>query len=293
MTEAMEKQMAGFAEVASAAGATETIHSTEMTCNEYLLQHFQQSDSRLYPPGHRTFDEVVPVYQYLFHECIIMHGSMGYAPEPYHLPIRNAYNGVMGEITGGVMTGDGSLLGKDTINWAEWEPKVGDDRDSLEMIRAVTAMRRGPGRDFLVYGRMQRPAVIDGIPTIQWDFDGKHHAIPAVFHAAWTAPDGRFAVALSNWTNGARQVQLAEPRLGATYLLHTSARGARNADIRQAGRSIKIELAPLSIAVVAGTQFFDGRAENTRTLTGISTAYRRLSDISSARLEFAFGGSPS
>jgi hypothetical protein len=38
---------------------------------------------------------------------------------------------------------------------------VGSQADSLEMIRTATAMRRGAGRDHLVFGRMQRTAAVD------------------------------------------------------------------------------------------------------------------------------------
>ena len=252
MIRAMEKQMSDFEDVASAAGETEVIHSTEMACNEYCLQLFQQSDSRLWPPGHRSADNVVPVYQYLFHECIIMHGGMGFAPEPYHLQIRNAYNGVMGEIAGGVMTGDGSLLDKDTSNWANWEPRVGNDDDALDMIRAVTALRRGEGRDYLVYGRMLRPAHIDGIGTVEWDFEGRHNTIPAVFNSSWMSPDRRCAVVLANWTKEGQKLRIRDSRLGGEISTHTSAREITNETISLDGEWADVDLPPLSIALLEG-----------------------------------------
>ncbi len=157
-------------------------------------------------------DDFVPLYQFLFHECIVIQGMMGTAPEPYHLPIRNAANCVFGEIPGGVMIGDGTLLNKDTSNWAPWEPKVGSDDDAVEMIRTVTALRRGPGKDFLVFGRMLRPAALEGIPTIEWT-QANAHRIPAVFHSAWQAPDGRVGVVLANWTSQDQAVSVTDPRL--------------------------------------------------------------------------------
>jgi hypothetical protein len=177
------------------------------------------------------FGEVVPLYQFLFHECIVLHGMMSPAPEPYHLEIANAANGVLGEIPGGVLTGKGTLLDKDTYNWALWEPTVGDPDRGLEMIRSVTAMRRGPGRDYLVLGRMQKPGIVEGISVIEWKHDGKAHAIPAVFHAAWEALDGRFAVVLANWTDKPSRVRLRDARLGS-----------------EDGR--KVTVAPLSLVMV-------------------------------------------
>jgi hypothetical protein len=35
-----------------------------------------------------------------------------------------------------------------------------------------------------------------------------------LFHSAWQAPDGRFAVVLANWTAQAQKAVIREPRLG-------------------------------------------------------------------------------
>ena len=76
-------------------------------------------------------------------------------------------------------------------NWAPWLPHVEDSANAFKIIRAVTALRRGPAKDFLVYGRMLRPARVNGILMIEWKSNGRNHRIPAVFHSAWQAPDGR------------------------------------------------------------------------------------------------------
>jgi hypothetical protein len=60
---------------------------------------------------------------------------MGWAPEPYHMQIKNAANCVWGAIPEGVLTGDGTFLNKDTPHFAPWDPKVGSNEDALEMIR--------------------------------------------------------------------------------------------------------------------------------------------------------------
>ncbi len=129
MARAMEESVTGFRRAAERAGEPGAIQSVEMCCNEYNLQLFQQSDSRVRPPGHQVAPgDVIPLYQFLFHECIVMHGMMSPGPEPYHVQIANAANGVMGEIPGGVLTGSGTLLDKDTYNWAPWEPRRGDPK---------------------------------------------------------------------------------------------------------------------------------------------------------------------
>ena len=66
------------------------IHSTEGPCNDTCLPFFQQSDVRVIPPGHVSNYNFLPLYHYLYHECIVIQGGMGMGPEPYHLPTRNA-----------------------------------------------------------------------------------------------------------------------------------------------------------------------------------------------------------
>jgi hypothetical protein len=175
---------------------------------------------------------------------------MGFAPEPYHLQIRNANNGVLGEIPGGVLTGDGTLLDKDTDNWADWEPKVGSDFEALEMIRVVTAMRRGAGRPYLVYGRMQSPARVSRIKTIRWKLNGESHAIPAVFHAAWQGPDERFAIALANWTGQPQDITLHDRRLGQQVTVTKVAKKQSNQRAATARGSLPVKLPPLSMVLV-------------------------------------------
>ena len=85
------------------------------------------------------------------------------------------------------------------MNWAPWEPMVGSDDDAVEMIRTVTALRRGPGKDFLVFGRMLRPAAVAGIQTIEWTHGKRTHRIPTVFHTA---------LASARWPRGGRAGEL-------------------------------------------------------------------------------------
>jgi hypothetical protein len=265
MASAMEELVARFRRAALEAGLPEAIQSVEMCCNEYALQLFQQSDSRVRPPGHAVeTGDVVPLYQFLFHECIVMHGMMSPGPEPWHLEISNAANGVLGEIPGGVLTGSGTLLDKDTYNWAPWEPKVGDPDRGLDMIRGVTAMRRGPGKDFLVYGRMQRPAHVNGIPTETWSWEGKPRAIPAVFHAAWEAQDGRYAVALANWSRRSHRIAIEEPRLGGEVIVHTAGHDISSLRRRCSRGRLAVKVPPLSMVLVEAAPVSAPRAAASR-----------------------------
>jgi hypothetical protein len=210
MNQVMAKKIAEFREIASQAGEAGLIHSAEAGVNEYCLQLFQEADVRVFPPGWEN--NVIPLYQYLFHECLVLNGMMSAGQEPYHIEISAAINGVLGGIPGGVLKGNGALMDKDTINWAPWEPSVGDEQSGFAVLRTVTALRRGPGKEFLVFGRMLRPANVIGIYMMRWEWGGRKNHVPSVFHSAWQAPDGRVGIVLINWTGNTRRVIISDAR---------------------------------------------------------------------------------
>ena len=251
MAASMAQFMADLQHISSEMDEPGVVHSAESGLNETCLAWFQETELRTYPPNYGV--DTIPLYQFLFHECVILQGMMGNAPEPYHLVIRNAVNGVLGGIPGGVLTGDGTLLDKDTNNWAPWEPKVENSKNAFEMIRAVTALRRGPGRDYLVYGRMLRPARVKRIPTIEWNYKGRNNRIPAVFHACWQAPDGSVGVVLSNWTTTSQTVIIRQPDLQAVdadLIAHISGSELQTSPVKIKPKGIRLTLPPLSCSLV-------------------------------------------
>ena len=249
MAAKMAQFMATLHETAREAGAEGVVHSAESGLNEVCLPLFQETELRIYPPDYGV--DIVPLYQYLFHECVVLQGMMGNAPEPYHLVLRNAANCVLGGIPGGVLTGDGTLLDKDTNNWAPWEPHVEDSANAFKVIRAVGALRRGPGKDFLVYGRMLKPAQVNGIPMVEWAYNGRHNRIPAVFHSAWQSPDGRMAIVLANWTAEPQTVVIGANQDGdAGLTLQVSDSHVHRVALTRSGQGVEVTLPPLSCAVL-------------------------------------------
>ena len=238
------------AELAQSGGQRPIALSVEAQCNEVLLPYFQITDVRVVPPGHRADRTFVPLFHYLYHEFILIQGGFGTGPEPYHLPIRNAYNLVIGEIPGAVLQDDGRLLNKDTWNWAPYEPYVGSNDDALEQLRTSVALRRGPAKDYLVFGRMLAPAQVEGIATERWQDGGYDHQIPAVFHAAWRAPDGRLGVVLANWTTAPQTVLLRDPRLGERVVLHLAGERVTRLSQIVGVEGVTVTVPPLGSALV-------------------------------------------
>ena len=253
MTEKMRDLLDTFDGIAAserqdAQNERQIVFSMECPVNEYFIPRFQICDVRVVPPGHHpdVRPTVIPLYHFLYHEFILIQGGFGHGPAPYHLPIRNAYNLVVGEIPGAVMKGDGRLLNKDTANWAPWEPQVGNNDDALQILKTATALRRGRGKDFLVYGRMLHPTEVQNIDSMRWTEGGREHQIPAVFHAAWQAPDGRVAVVLANWTAEAQEVCIEDKRLGERVLMTVSSDDASSEALSGADGRFEIALPKLS-----------------------------------------------
>ena len=97
------------------------------------MRNFQIADQRVAPPGHGTYGNLFfPLYTFLYHEFVLLQGGFGLGPTPYHGVLQSAGNLVMGQITGAILTGDGTLLNRGETNhwWAPWSPKAGSNDDS-------------------------------------------------------------------------------------------------------------------------------------------------------------------
>ena len=258
MNEAMQAMLDGFRNIAArqtseSDGKRRIAFSVESPPNELFMPNFHVCDQRIAPPGHSDHGTLFfPLYSFLYHEFLIIQGGFGVAPTPYHLQIRSAYNLIMGEIPGALLTGDGSLLNRGDTDawWSLWSSSVGSDEDSIAMLRNALALRRGKGRDYLVFGRMQRPSNAPEIKTIHWESNGKVHDIPAVFHSAWQSPQGRLGVVLANWTKDPQDLVLSDPRLGsqATETVSANEVNTRQRVVDQG--KLSITLPPLSCILV-------------------------------------------
>jgi hypothetical protein len=261
MTEQMTHLIDGFHalaadEVAQSQGARQVIFSVETPANEYYLPRFPICDVRVQPPGHTIsplFRGFIPLYHFLYHEFILMQGGFGTGPDPYHLAIKNAYNWVIGEIPGAVLQADGRLMNKDSaeVNWAPWQPNIGNHDDALQMLRATTALRRGPAKPFLVFGRMLAPAHVAPIPTMRWQTGGRDQQMAAIFHAAWQAPDGQLGWVLANWTDTPQSVTLRDAQLPANVQVHVATQEVASQLCTVTDQQLTLDLPPVSCLLVA------------------------------------------
>ena len=256
MNASMQSLLDGLRQIAAEAaqksgGDRAFAFSVEYPPNEFFMSNFQVSDQRVTPPGHAAYGRLFfPLQSFLYHEFVLMQGGFGAGPEPYHMPIRTACNLVTGEIPGGILTPDGSLLNRDTFAWGPWSPPIGKNDDSLAMLGSAVALRRGRGRDYLVFGRMLKPSPIEGIEIIHWENGRQVNDISAVVHAAWQSPTGRFAVVLANWAGDTQVITMNDSRLGTRVEESISATDVKTALRRVDGGMLSVKLPPLSCALI-------------------------------------------
>lgn len=189
----------------------EVIHSAESGLSEVSLPLFHETELRIYPPEFNN--DYIPMYQYLFHDCTVLHAMMGFGPEPYHLALRTAASYIYGTIPGGVLKGDGLLLDLDTGNWAEWVAPVENHDNAMHIMKSCAAMRRSRFASHLVYGKMQRPLEnFESGRHIWTDLRGTEQNLASVFQTVWVTQEGEVAAALANWRETPQEVTLSDPR---------------------------------------------------------------------------------
>lgn len=219
----------------------EIVWSVEDAPNDFFRPRFHICDIRPHLPSRH-----VPLYTYLFHEYILTQAAFSVAPNPYWMQIKTAYSFVMGDLLTAIMGPGGRLMNWAGHPWATWDTSEGDQAGMLVLLKRALALRRGPGRDFLVYGRLLRPVAIRDIEEVEWVCEQHVTKLASVLHARWQAPDGRTALALANWTTEERQVRIDLPPTASVYLAgHT----LDSYPIPAAGEHT-LKLAPLSAALV-------------------------------------------
>ncbi len=258
MNAAMQKLLDGFRKIANdqsekSGGKRTFAFSVETPPNEFFMRNFEVADQRTAPPGHGVYGSLFfPLYTFLYHEFLLLQGGFGLAPAPYHSELHSAGNLVMGQIPGGVMTGDSTLLSRGETNhwWMPWKPEVGDNESGLTMLKSVSELRRGNAKDFLVYGRMQRPSEIADIKTVHWESDGQVRNIAAVLHSAWETHTGRFGIVLANWTHETQSISITDPRLGKGIVESISTEDVKSRTRQLSVGKLALTLPALSCALL-------------------------------------------
>ena len=109
------------------------------------------------------------------------------------------------------------------------------------------------------FGKGQRLMIeCIGLGGLDLDLVGTVTVSPDDPMSRWTAPDGRYAVALANWTALPQRVGVRDVRLDPGMLLYTATKGVKTEPARVRRHSVTVKLPPHSMVLVARAGEEDG-----------------------------------
>jgi len=240
--------------IAAALGALPLpVLGCEAAAAELYQRHLPFNDLRYHMA--LVLGRPVPLYAYLYHERIanfmgngVVAGA-GQAPDEAVLRARFAYSFVAGDAPAVVLKGGGET------HWGwgvPWDVPAPDQERLGGLIRTLVAWRRGAARPYLGLGRMEKPYPVEapeGAALVRGD--GSRLAWPAVLTSQWTAPDGRRAQVLVNYTEVAVDcaLDLAMAEDVGVAVIDDPAGDCRAAGSVSEGR-LRVVLAPFSVVLV-------------------------------------------
>lgn len=204
-------------------GHGHVILGCEAAAAESFLDQLPVNDLRFHMGW--WFGRPVPAFNFVFHEyCANFMGNQVEAmvlidrkKSPENLSLRLAYSFAAGDMLTAVLADNGD------IHWSwctKWEVPVPDQKPLREFMRHLNAWRRGPGKDFLIFGRMEKSPAVRGAEIIPLELtDGRTLDYPAVLSSCWRSPAGdKKALFLVNYSPRLQEIAWPEGFRQATHL---------------------------------------------------------------------------
>ncbi len=245
-----------IAHVQSAGGQTAVI-GCEGAAAEPYLRHLPFNDLRYQLALY--VGRPIPLYAFLYHEYIVnFMGNQAHstlildcAASPENLQLRLAYSFVAGDLLAVTLKDGGE------IHWgwgAPWEMEAPNQGAALRLLAHLTAWRQHAARDYLCYGRMERPAAVETEAADQVLLvrtDGSLQTWEPIVTSRWTGPHGHEAQILVNYRDRAVDCVLLVPDMeGRAVAVVADPQGqTKTATGVRAGR-VRLRLDPLSALLI-------------------------------------------
>jgi hypothetical protein len=126
-----------------------------------------------------------------------------------------------------------------------WTRAFPDQGAILDWAKRTNHFRTSVARDFLVYGRMQRPWTVSNVTMRDFGL-GKE---PLVQSATWQAPDGRIGIVLANCADQGESPRV-ELRGQGTKTLALDIDGQKSERSVQLPSVIDIDMQPRSLSLI-------------------------------------------
>ncbi|MDD5603606.1 MAG: DUF6259 domain-containing protein [Eubacteriales bacterium] len=171
------------------------------------------NDLRYYLAAGST--KFVPAFSFVFHEYSVnfMGNQAGFSTRqfphkdnPDSLAFCIAYSFIAGNLLTAVIKSGGEIHWEWGMSWLEPGPR---QKDPVRLFRNLNAMRTGAGKNYLHFGRMEKPACVyvkseEGFTPIKESFalrraDGSEISYTPVLYSKWVAPNGTCAQIFANF----------------------------------------------------------------------------------------------
>ena len=251
LTEAMSTLLDASARAIHRAGSRAILGCENGAAQPYI-RHLPLNDLRNHLAW--RYARPVPAYAMLFHEYVNNFMGNGVClcdwfdrhKSAEFIQYRTAYSFVSGDLLSAVMKGGGEMHWSWTVGWDEPGPA---QEPLTELMGTLNAWRRGRGRDFLVFGRMEKDLPV-ACGTWPLHFLNEHPALdlPSVLSSHWTN-GGREAEILVNfrgWRPERATVVFGAERTGRWY----AAPAAAAAGTPFAGDALTLDVPPLSAVAI-------------------------------------------
>jgi hypothetical protein len=252
MVSAMQSLIKGIAEQ-SGANTRGVTFGTEAAAAEPFMENLPLNDLR--------FNQAlmngtwVPAYAFVFHEYVNnFQGNQVETTEflstdegANHLLLRTAYSFSIGDLMTIVLTEYGE------IHWGwctRFSVPVPDQESIISLIRNLTAWRKNAAREFLLYGRMEKPFPTAAGKTDVLRTDGSAVSFDTVLASRFQC-GGRDVQLLVNWQETPQQVTVTLPEQYDTISVITKANGTK-AKRAVTDHCITLEVPALNALMIEG-----------------------------------------
>ena len=250
MVHAMQQLIAGIYQQ-SGANEKGVLLGCEAAAAEPFMENLPLNDLRFNQV--LSYGRWVPAYAFVYHEYVNnFQGNQVETIEFFsteqganHLLLRTAYSFSIGDLMTIVLNEEGQ------IHWA-WCTKFSvpapDQKSIIKLIKNLSAWRKGVAKDFLLYGRMEKPYEILNPRQAQvYRSDGTLMNFDKVLSSRFVNIEGRDVQLFVNWQDNTEQVELGVDTDLKTIIIHSSATG----EMRQvSSQALTLSIPPLDSLMI-------------------------------------------
>ena len=250
--DAMHNIFKGFLPILEKAGY-KPIVGCEAAASEANLQYLLFNDARA--TINLFAGRPVPAYAFVNHEYVnnfmgnqnAVSVAIDVKKSPMNFLQRLAYSFCAGDMLTVILRGNGDMI----WDWGTtWETDIPNQEYIFKLVKALNSWRLGSGKDYLVYGRMQKPLPFEGATNIPMITRPGNRSIdfPSVFTSNWQSGNGRKSQFFVNYLPEEQKIIFNISGIRDVKLFRSA---SEDEGSPVSGMELKLKLEPLSAMMVS------------------------------------------